>query len=194
MGPQAVLVEDLHADPAAWSLGVRSLGLPDVIDVVPGAASVLVTFATAASCRSAVGRLAGVVPAADDDDRPPVEIAVRYDGADLDDVAAATGLTVAQVIAVHAAATYEVAFCGFAPGFAYLRGLDPRLHLPRRATPRTTVPAGSVAIAAGYSAVYPRSSPGGWHLLGTTGLVMFDPSRDPPAMLAPRTHVRFVPA
>jgi KipI family sensor histidine kinase inhibitor len=87
---------------------------------------------------------------------------------------------------------YEVSFCGFAPGFAYLVGLPHQLHLPRRASPRTRVPAGSVAIAATYSAVYPRESPGGWHLLGTTNASMWDVSRQPPALLQPGMGVRFV--
>jgi KipI family sensor histidine kinase inhibitor len=109
-------------------------------------------------------------------------------------VARATGLTVATVIDLHSAARYVAAFCGFSPGFAYLRGLPPALQLPRRATPRASVPAGSVAIASEYAAVYPRSSPGGWHLLGTTDTVLFDPAADPPALIQPGTSVRFAPA
>jgi len=128
----------------------------------------------------------------DDDDRAVVEIPVVYDGDDLDDVARATGLEPSDVIARHSGSSFRVDFCGFAPGFGYLRGLDPRLHLPRRATPRTRVPAGSVAIAAEFTAVYPRPSPGGWHLLGSTDRVMFDPDRSPPALFEPGVHVRFV--
>jgi UPF0271 protein len=94
-------------------------------------------------------------------------IAVRYDGADLGAVARAVGVSEAEVIALHTGAAYEVRVLGFLPGFAYLGGLDPRLRLPRRAVPRPRVPAGAVAIAAGYSGVYPFASPGGWHLLGT---------------------------
>ena len=120
-----------------------------------------------------------------------VVIPVRYDGPDLDSVAEVIGRTVDDVISLHSTASYEVAFCGFAPGFGYLRGVDPELQLPRRSTPRTRVPAGSVAIASEFSAVYPSESPGGWHLLGTTALVMFDPRRQPPALLAPGTIVRF---
>jgi KipI family sensor histidine kinase inhibitor len=87
-----------------------------------------------------------------------------------------------------------VGFCGFAPGFAYLEGLDPGLHLPRRATPRTRVPPGSVAIAAAYTAVYPTASPGGWHLVGSTAMAVWDAERSPPALLAPGTLVRFEPS
>lgn len=192
MGDRAFLVEDLGADPASWSLGLRSLVPPGVVDVVPAASTVLVACTDARAAASVQQTLDRVVPVAPDSTGAPVEIAVRYDGADLDGVARATGLTAHEVIAAHHDAVYDVAFCGFAPGFAYLRGLDPRLHLPRRATPRISVPAGSVAIAAEYSAVYPRASPGGWHLVGTTDAVMFDPARHPPALLAPGTRVRFV--
>ena len=120
-----------------------------------------------------------------------VVVDVVYDGPDLDDVAAACGLTRAEVVARHQASAYEVAFCGFSPGFAYLRGLDPALHVPRLATPRTVVPVGSVAIADVWSAVYPRESPGGWRLLGRTGAPLWDVDRTPPALLAPGTRVRF---
>ncbi|MFM7897681.1 MAG: 5-oxoprolinase subunit B family protein, partial [Actinomycetota bacterium] len=122
----------------------------------------------------------------------PVEIAVRYDGADLADIATACSLSIDEVISLHSGADYRVAFCGFAPGFAYLIGLPKTLHTARRESPRAQVPAGSVAIAAGYSAVYPRESPGGWHLLGTTTATMWDSTRDSPALLQPGRRVRFV--
>lgn len=192
MGDRAFLVEDVGVDPAAWSLGVRALRHPGVVEVVPAASTVLVACVDADAAVAVQRRLGQVVPIAPEQAGAPVEVAVRYDGVDLDDVARATGLTADEVIAAHHGAAYEVAFCGFAPGFAYLRGLDLRLHLPRRATPRTSVPAGSVAIAAEYSAVYPRSSPGGWHLLGTTDATLFDPGRTPPALLTPGARVRFV--
>jgi biotin-dependent carboxylase-like uncharacterized protein len=120
------------------------------------------------------------------------EIAVTYDGADLAEVAELTGLTVAEVIARHQAADYRVGWLGFAPGFAYLTGLDPMLaRVPRLATPRVSVPAGSVAIAGGLGAVYPVTSPGGWRLLGRTSAVLWDSARQPPALLAPGMRVRF---
>lgn len=192
MGDRAFLVEDVGVDPAAWSLGVRALRHPGVVEVVPAASTVLVACVDADAAVAVQRRLGQVVPIAPEQAGAPVEVAVRYDGVDLDDVGRATGLTTDEVIAAHHGAAYEVAFCGFAPGFAYLRGLDLRLHLPRRATPRTSVPAGAVAIAAEYSAVYPRSSPGGWHLLGTTDATLFDPGRTPPALLTPGARVRFV--
>jgi len=120
-----------------------------------------------------------------------VEIPVRYDGEDLPVVAATLGCSVAEVIQLHSNASYVVEFCGFAPGFAYLGGLDQRLYLPRRASPRTRVPAGAVAIASSYSAVYPRESPGGWHLLGTTTMTLWDATRNQPALLQPGMNVRF---
>ena len=125
---------------------------------------------------------------------PATEIAVSYDGPDLDEVARLTGLTAAEVIAAHTATPWRVAFGGFAPGFAYLTGGDPRLRVPRRGVPRTSVPAGAVALAGEFSAVYPQSSPGGWQLIGRTDTVMFDPARDPAALLRPGDRVRFVQA
>ena len=121
-----------------------------------------------------------------------VEIEVRYDGPDLDDVARLTGLSRAEVVAAHTGMPWRVAFGGFAPGFAYLVGGDPRLVVPRRDHPRPAVPAGSVGLAGTFSGVYPRASPGGWQLLGTTALVLWDEHRDPPALLTPGTSVRFV--
>jgi KipI family sensor histidine kinase inhibitor len=122
-----------------------------------------------------------------------VEIEVRYDGEDLTEVAERLGLEVAEVVARHAAPIYTVACLGFSRGFPYLDGLDPVLRLPRRDTPRARVPAGSVAIAAEQAGIYPQTSPGGWHLLGRTDVPLFEPDRDPPALLAPGDRVRFVP-
>ena len=121
----------------------------------------------------------------------PGVIAVHYDGADLADVAEATGLTTREVILAHTEQVWTVAFAGFAPGFGYLVGTDDRLHVPRRATPRTTVPAGSVGLAGEFSGVYPRSSPGGWQLIGHTETVLWDIERTPPALLQPGTTFRF---
>ena len=120
------------------------------------------------------------------------EIVVRYDGPDLDEVARLTGLTHAEVVAAHTGTPWRVAFGGFAPGFAYLVDGDPRLHVPRRERPRPSVPSGSVGLAGEFSGVYPRSSPGGWQLLGTTDAVLWDVDRDPPALLGPGATVRFV--
>lgn len=124
-----------------------------------------------------------------------IEIPVRYGGAhgeDLDAAAAELGIAPAELIARHREALYTVAMIGFAPGFPYLIGLDPMLALPRLATPRTRVPAGSVAIGGAQTGIYPRESPGGWWLLGRTPLRLFDAQRDPPSLLAPGDRVRFV--
>lgn len=120
-----------------------------------------------------------------------IEIGVRYTGPDLADVAAAAGLSEREVIARHAAVEYRVALLGFVPGFAYLGPIDPALVLPRRASPRERVPAGSVAIAGAQTGIYPAETPGGWHLIGRTTAVLFDPARKPPALLAVGDRVRF---
>ncbi len=181
---------------AAIAAAIRAADLPGVIDVVPGAATVLVTFAPGSwPVPALAGRLselataAPVVPAAAASE--PVVIETVYDGPDLADVAALTGLRQSDVIARHQAAEYQVGWLGFAPGFGYLTGLDRALAVPRLDSPRLSVPAGSVAIAGGLAAVYPAASPGGWRLLGRTAAVLWDPGRDPPALLAPGRRVRF---
>lgn len=124
-----------------------------------------------------------------------VEIAVRYGGEhgpDLADVAAHSGLPCDEVITLHAAGEYTVAMLGFAPGFAYLLGLDPRLDTPRLHTPRTRVPTGSVGIGGLQTGIYPRRGPGGWRLIGRTLTPLFDAAREPPAVLAPGDRVRFI--
>lgn len=124
-------------------------------------------------------------------DGPTVLVPTVYDGADLAEVAGRWGVSVAEAVRIHTGCEYRVGFCGFAPGFAYLTGLPEQLAVPRRATPRTRVPAGSVALAGAYTGVYPAASPGGWHLLGRTGLPLWDVAREPAALLAPGTRVRF---
>jgi KipI family sensor histidine kinase inhibitor len=162
---------------------------PDVIDVVVTREDVAVYFASASAVDHA--RIASLASARDDGE--PVRehvLRVIYDGIDIDDIARATGLTVADVIARHQTPAYTVDTMGFAPGFAYLDGLDPALELPRRATPRERVPAGSVAIAGRQSAVYPFDSPGGWHIVGRVVEVkMFDAAQGP--LLALGDRVRF---
>jgi KipI family sensor histidine kinase inhibitor len=123
-----------------------------------------------------------------------VEVPTRYDGPDLEEVGRLWDMTVAEVVATHSGLEHEVAFCGFAPGFAYCVGLPERLRVPRRHDPRPRVPAGSVAVADRYTGVYPSASPGGWQLLGTTDLVLWDATREDPATLSPGTRVRFVVA
>ena len=166
-----------------------------VDDVVVGAHSVVVThMAEAGEAVRAILRdeslRTKIEPAIAS--QHSVEIFVRYDGDDLDFVAEQCGITTREVISLHTSVDFTVEFCGFAPGFAYLIGLPSSLILPRRTTPRPRVTAGSVAIAAHYSAVYPRESPGGWHVLGTTTQDMWDINRRPPAVLQPGMRVRFV--
>ncbi|MET4224888.1 urea amidolyase family protein [Oerskovia enterophila] len=142
---------------------------------------------------SRAGATGGVTPGEDVDpgEAAVVEIPVVYDGDDLPDVAAWAGLSVAEVVARHTGREYVVAFGGFMPGFGYLTGVDPAIAAPRLATPRTRVPAGSVALAGDLTAVYPRATPGGWRLLGRTEVELFDVDRDPPALLTAGTRVRF---
>lgn len=121
-----------------------------------------------------------------------VEIPIRYDGEDLAEVAQLCGLSIKEVIRRHGASEFTVAFCGFSPGFGYLVGGDPMLQVPRKSTPRTIVPKGSVALGGMYCGVYPQASPGGWHIIGTTSMPMWDPARASPAILTPGTRVKFV--
>lgn len=190
-GPSARIVE--CDDPAGLALGVQRAvaegRVTGIIDLVPAEATLLIRYA--GQPPEAWLDDVTVIPALPGSHGSSIEIPVVYDGEDLDEVARACGLSPEEVIDLHQEPTYRVAFCGFAPGFAYLRGIDPRLARPRRESPRTRVPAGSVAIAAGYSAIYPAPSPGGWHLIGRTDTVMFDPRRDPPALLTPGATVRF---
>ncbi len=163
---------------------------PGVLDAVAGASTVLAIVADGA--RDAVrAAFAREVTATADDDAAAVTLPVVYDGDDLDEVAAELGLTPDEVISLHSSADYVVRFCGFSPGFAYLDGLPEQLHVPRRAEPRTAVPAGAVGIAGEFTGVYPRRSPGGWRLLGRTDATLWDATRPSPALLAPGTRVHF---
>ncbi|MDO9319880.1 MAG: 5-oxoprolinase subunit PxpB [Gammaproteobacteria bacterium] len=124
-----------------------------------------------------------------------ITIPVTYGGEagpDLQTVSAHTGLSAEAIIARHSAGLYRVFCLGFLPGFAYLGGLDPALAIPRRATPRLSIPAGSVAIGGSQTAVYPSTTPGGWHIIGRTDVTLFDPARQRPALLLPGDTVRFV--
>jgi KipI family sensor histidine kinase inhibitor len=197
VGEHALLVEldsgeeaeALHAE----LLRRRAAGaLPGVGEIVPAARTVLLDGL--AEPRRFAERLSGwPVPPLRPDAAEAVEIPVRYDGLDLAEVAALWGVTEESVVRIHSGAEFRVAFCGFAPGFGYLTGLPERYAVPRRATPRTAVPAGSVGLAGPYTGVYPRSSPGGWQLIGTTDAVLWDQDRESAALLAPGTRVRFVP-
>jgi KipI family sensor histidine kinase inhibitor len=169
--------------------------LPYVQDIVPAARTVLVIAGASAGrlhvlCRE-IGNWAPVGSARAAG--PLQELPVRYDGEDLAFVARQAGLSEHQVIQQHSSAEFRVAFCGFSPGFAYLTGVPLSLQMPRRSTPRTSVPAGALGLAGEFTAVYPRPSPGGWQIIGHTTVQMWDSHRDPPALLAPGDRVRFVP-
>ncbi|HMO30678.1 urea amidolyase family protein [Enterovirga sp.] len=189
----ALLVElaDLDATLALFDSLSRS-PVDGVEEIVPAARTLLI--------RLRPGVNAGAVAAAlltrdlskrDRGDPRTVEIPVLYDGADLEEAAERLGISTDELIRRHTAANYAVAFTGFAPGFAYLSAPDAGLSIPRRQTPRTRIPAGAVALAGPFSGVYPRESPGGWQIIGTTPLVMFDPTREPPTLLTPGDRVRF---
>lgn len=196
VGEDALLVEVSSGDEAqalhAELLRRRAEGTLSAREIVPAARTVLLDGLDAPA-RLAAELTAADLPPALPRARDVVEIPVRYDGPDLADVAAHWGVPEREVARLHAGTEFRVAFCGFAPGFGYLTGLPPRYDVPRRATPRTAVPAGSVALAGPYTGVYPRSSPGGWQLIGTTDAVLWDHARVPAALLAPGTRVRFVP-
>jgi KipI family sensor histidine kinase inhibitor len=177
---------------------LRDADLLGVVDVVPASRTVLLELAGPryqAPTRARLDdlRVEREAVAADtpSDLRADVTIDVVYDGEDLDEVAHLGGLSRDQVVAAHTAAPMRVGFGGFVPGFAYLVGGDERLHVPRRAEPRTRVPVGSVGLAGEFSGVYPRESPGGWQLIGRTDAVLWDVERDPPALLTPGLWVRF---
>ena len=193
-GDAALLVEP-DGPAAALAGALRAERIPGVLDAVAGARTVLViTEPGSWDLDELAERVAATaVPRPDPAGQALTEIPVRYDGPDLAEVARLTGRPVSEVIARHAAAEYTVGWLGFSPGFGYLTGLDPVLEVPRLATPRLRVPAGSVAIAGGLSAVYPSDSPGGWRLLGRTAAALWNAGREPPALLAPGMRVRFRP-
>ena len=166
-----------------------------VEQIVPAAQTLLVHFRP-----SAVSREALAAEIASRDISAPkrqagklIEIPVHYNGEDLNDVAQALGITTDEVIRRHTSSDYSVAFCGFAPGFAYLSG-SAGLVVPRRSSPRTRIPAGAVALAGGFSGIYPQASPGGWQIIGVTGTRMWDLQREEPALLQPGYRVRFIDA
>lgn len=185
---------------AAAIASLTAAALPGVVDIAPTFNTVAVVFDP---LRADPGDLSGAIQArfGSLDSAAPatgaiVEIPVAYggdDGPDLAAVAAHAGLDPEEIVRLHTTADHVVGMIGFAPGFPYLLGLPAALAIPRRATPRTRVPAGSVAIAERQTGIYPRTSPGGWHVIGRTPRAMFDADRDPPALLRAGDIVRFVP-
>jgi KipI family sensor histidine kinase inhibitor len=170
-----------------------------VVAMVPAARTVLLVLDRATTTPERVRSvLTGLRPGTAGAAGPPghtvLEVPVVYDGQDLAEVAEILGCSTGEVVRRHTGTVWTVAFCGFAPGFGYLTDGTGSWDVPRRSTPRTTVPAGAVALAGEFSGVYPRESPGGWQLIGRTPLQVFDLDRDPPALLAPQARVRFVVA
>jgi KipI family sensor histidine kinase inhibitor len=191
-GPRAWLLDGVDA-PVAWAQALAALEVPGIEDIVPAESTVVVRCTSAR--HEAIGQMLGIVAPAVSapEPEPSLTIEVVYDGPDIAELAYAAQVSIDDVARLHASGSYHVAFCGFSPGFGYLRGIDARLHVPRRDTPRTSVPAGSVGIAAGYTCVYPSSSPGGWYLIGHTTAALWDANRTPPALLSPGRSVRFRP-
>jgi len=202
----AGLDPEANARVHAASATLHAAHLPGVIDIVPAYATLGLHYDPSAwidghgrppwrNIAGAVKAIFRAPPVQADRDAAAIEIPVCYGGAfgsDIEVLAQHAKLGVADVIARHTSATYRVAMLGFAPGFAYLFGLDRTLHMPRRASPRTRVPAGSVAIGGAQTGIYPSELPGGWQLIGRTPLVLFDARRDPPSLLMPGDRVRFI--
>ncbi|MEU4013732.1 urea amidolyase family protein [Microbacterium sp. NPDC028030] len=189
---RALLVEASDLD-EAMRLNLAWQDVPGVVERIPGARTVLVRFDP---LRVSAPELAAVLSSTEvDADHLPetgeVAVPVRYDGEDLDEAASLLGVSTEELVRRHLAADWRVAFSGFAPGFGYVVSSDPLFDVPRRSSPRTRVPAGSVALAGQFTGVYPRESPGGWQLIGRTDAVMWDIDRTPPALLSPGTTVRF---
>jgi len=192
VGRHALLVELADvAEAIALSEQARSRGV-DAVDVVPAARTVL--FDGVPDVRALAGEVTAwpVDKAASSSVDREVEVPTTYDGEDLAEVARRWDMTEREVVETHTSCEMVVAFCGFAPGFAYCTGLPSGLSVPRRGSPRSRVPAGSVGLAGDFTGVYPSASPGGWQLIGRTDLSLWDESRDEPATLSPGTRVRFV--
>ncbi|HEY5840734.1 MAG TPA: carboxyltransferase domain-containing protein [Mycobacterium sp.] len=185
------------AEVLAWTSALQQAELPGVLDIVPASHTVLLKLAAPRYQAPTRHRLSRLRLRQEDivehpaDGRADVVIDVVYDGADLVEVGRLTGLDPVGVIAAHPGTLWRVGFGGFAPGFAYLVGGDPRLHVPRRDEPRTRVPAGAVGLAGEFSGVYPRESPGGWQLIGHTDAALWDIERPEPALLTPGKWVQF---
>ncbi len=197
-GDRALLLQfDRAVDVLAWTAALHEAALPGVVDIVPASRTVLVKLddpRRQGATRQRVRKLRinpDAVNTTPPGDRVDVVIDVVYDGVDLAEVAERTGLTTAQVVDAHTARAWQVGFGGSTPGFAYLIGGDPRLTVPRRSEQRSSVPAGTVALAGEFSGIYPRRAPGGWQLIGHTDAVLWDLDRSGPALLTPGMWVQF---
>lgn len=192
-GSDALIVElDDAGARAAYVEGLGRDPIDGVVETVPAARTVLLRVADAGRLGRVAEAARAVVPADPAEGSPPtVTVPVRYDGDDLADAANHLGVSVEELVGRHQRGEWVAEFCGFAPGFAYLTDASGAWSVPRRDSPRSAVPPGSVALAGPYSAVYPRSSPGGWQLIGTTDVRLWNLDDDPPALITPGTRVRF---
>lgn len=204
LGERAVVLEleppvSLESQQRIWGLSQRLHAYASVLEVIPGMNNItLILRDPQQSALDAIERLQRWWEESEAQlpESRQVEIPVIYggeSGPDLTVVAEHAALTPRQVVELHSSSYYVVFFIGFQPGFPYLGGLDPRLHIPRRAEPRVAVPAGSVGIGGSQTGVYPLASPGGWQLIGQTRTALFDPLQQPPTLLRPGDRVRFVP-
>ena len=204
LGERAVVLEleppvSLESQQRIWGLNQRLHAYDSVLEVIPGMNNItLILRDPQQSALDAIERLQRWWEESEAQlpESRQVEIPVIYggeSGPDLTVVAEHAALTPRQVVELHSSSDYVVFFIGFQPGFPYLGGLDPRLHIPRRAEPRVAVPAGSVGIGGSQTGVYPLASPGGWQLIGQTRTALFDPLQQPPTLLRPGDRVRFVP-
>ena len=194
-GDHSVLIE-LDGNDAVQRLaaGLEARRGSELEEIVPGHETLLLVWPSTAPAVSQIEELIAAADATAAATAPATEIELRvsYDGPDLETVAASCNCSPEELVVRHLACRYRVGFIGFSPGFAYLLGGDPALQPPRLAEPRTRVPAGALAIAGPYSAVYPRSSPGGWNLIGNCDEPIFDPAQNPPALLTAAMAVRLV--
>ena len=203
LGDSAITIElgsqrspELLREVRAAALQIRRAGLEEIEDVVPAYLALSVFYNPLRSSFSEIAKRVLEILSAREfagaaEDPVHHVLPVRYDGVDLESVAAATKLTTDQVIELHSSRTYTVDLLGFVPGWAYLSELDPRLQIPRRPQPRPRVAGGSVAIAATQTGIYPLDTPGGWHIIGNTKTTLFDPTREPPSLFKAGDTVRF---
>ena len=201
-----VVLGDAPGEPArrrvaAAARRLAESGLSGLVECVPGFTSLTIHYdpvqlPAAEWLESSLARILADLDEGESDEGRLVEIPVCYGGElgpDLESVASLHGLAADEAVALHAAGDYRVHLVGFVPGFPYLGGLDAKLATPRRESPRTAVPAGSVGIGGAQTGIYPVESPGGWQLIGRTPLRLFDAHRDPPALLRAGDRIRFLP-
>ena len=165
------------------------------VDLVPAQTTVLVQVESADLLPGAVAHvqdlLAGGLDAVEEGSREPLPVPVRYDGLDMSDMADLLDMTTDELVKHHSDQLWTVEFAGFMPGFGYMSGVDWPYRIPRRSSPRTRIPPGSIALADGFTGAYPQASPGGWQIIGTTEMTLWDENADPPALLLPGAVIKF---